>query len=266
MPDPTTCPPRATAAPVPLIPGASRASVIGVTRRGSHRRPLPDAAAIRPIAVPTTAPPYDDTRLADRAARRAPRLRTSPARPAAELTELTGDFLRADRSGADWPGLPRSGTAGHWPSQFAQVLAETLAGTRPPSQLTPWTTEQARKRISQLGQTLATAHQPRVRRVIVRSPADGVLEMAVIVSLGSRVRALAVRLERQRPPEEPTPCPPSPPRPPGPSGPPGEPGPASQAKPAGQPGPEAQARPSGQAGAQSANPAPRWCCTAVEAA
>jgi hypothetical protein len=86
------------------------------------------------------------------------------------------------------------------------VLAETLAGSRPADQITPWTTEQARRRISQLGPMLATAHRPRVRRVIVSSPASGVLEMTVIVGLGSHVRAVAVRLERAsgQPPGEPS--------------------------------------------------------------
>jgi hypothetical protein len=76
------------------------------------------------------------------------------------------------------------------------VLSETLAGSRPASQLTPWTTEQAREHISQLGPMLATSRQPRVRRVIVTSPAHGVLEMTVIMDIGSRSRAVAVRLER----------------------------------------------------------------------
>lgn len=88
---------------------------------------------------------------------------------------------------------------GSWPSQFAQVLSEALAGSRPASQLTPWTTDQARKRISQLGPMLArpaAAHGPRVRRVIVTSPVQDVLEMTVIVDIGARARAIAVRLER----------------------------------------------------------------------
>ncbi len=113
--------------------------------------------------------------------------------------------VAGERPACDQPML----ATGTWPSQFAQVLSETLAGSRPASQLTPWTTEQARKRISQLGPMLAprgapggrpprTAmpRRPRVRRVIVTSPADGVLEMTVIVDTGSRARALAVRLER----------------------------------------------------------------------
>jgi len=43
---------------------------------------------------------------------------------------------------------------------------------------------------------LAASRQPRVRRVIVTSPVQGVLEMSVIVDVGSRSRAIAVRLER----------------------------------------------------------------------
>jgi hypothetical protein len=90
----------------------------------------------------------------------------------------------------------RSSDAGPWASQFAQVLTETLAGSRPPGQIVPWTTEQTRRRISQLGPLLASAQRPRVRRVIVTSPASDVLEMAIVAGFGPRVRALAVRLER----------------------------------------------------------------------
>ena len=142
---------------------------------------------------------------------------------------------------------------GTWPSQFAQVLSETLAGSRPASQLTPWTTEQARRRISQLGPVLAqrgvpgpsgpasrlggrppgqaTAPQPRVRRVIVSSPVQGVMEMTVIVDLGGRSRAVAVRLERPSP---------------------------GDIRTRAQPGPYARRRQSPPAGG--------WLCTAIEAA
>ena len=86
-----------------------------------------------------------------------------------------------------------------WPGQFAQVLAETLAGSRPHRQIVPWTTEQARKRISRLGPMLAAGDRPVVRRVVASSPAADVVEMTVVVRFGPRVRALAVRLERDGP-------------------------------------------------------------------
>ena len=83
-----------------------------------------------------------------------------------------------------------------WPSQFAQVLAETLAGSRPPRQLVPWTTERARDRIRRLGPQLSAGQQPRVRRVVTFHPTADVMEMTVVVGFGKRVHALAVRLER----------------------------------------------------------------------
>ncbi len=198
------------------------------TRRSSGRRPLPDAQAISACLVPEVAPPYDDA------------VQPRPRPPSRD----------------PWPGgeapLPGEGPArgqttlatDAWPSQFAQVLSETLAGSRPASQLTPWTTEQARKRISQLGLMLAprgvpqgrhpglaTARRPRVRRVIVTSPAKGVLEMTVIVDIGSRARAVAVRLERSAADDVP-----------------------AGASQHGGPRPDGRTRPAG------------WLCTAVEAA
>jgi hypothetical protein len=86
-----------------------------------------------------------------------------------------------------------------WPGQFAQALAETLAGARPQRQLIPWTTEQARTRIQRLGAQLSAGQQPRLRRVITCSPARDVLEMTMIVGFGPRIRAVAVRLERTDP-------------------------------------------------------------------
>ncbi len=87
-------------------------------------------------------------------------------------------------------------SGGAWPSQFAQVLAETLAGSRPSRQLTRWTTERARTHIRRLGPLLAGSQGPQIRRIIASTPSSGVVEMAVVVRFGPRIRALAVRLER----------------------------------------------------------------------
>jgi len=83
-----------------------------------------------------------------------------------------------------------------WPAQFAQVLAEALAGSRSPRQLVPWTTERARDRIQRLGPRLSAGQQPRVRRVVTFHPTADAMEMTVVVGFGTRVHALAVRLER----------------------------------------------------------------------
>ncbi len=161
-------------------------------------RPLPDAQAIRSRIVPEVAPPYDDVVQAG-------------SSPSGEVPGPSGGGNALPPAGR--AVAQATSATGTWPSQFAQVLSETLAGSRPASQLTPLTTEQARKRISQLGPVLvprrapggrppgpAAARGPRVRRVIVTSPVPGVLEMTVIVDMGSRARALAVRLERPPPP------------------------------------------------------------------
>jgi len=45
---------------------------------------------------------------------------------------------------------------------------------------------------------LATDQRPKVRRVVASTPAAGVLEMTAVVGFGPRVRALALRLERDQ--------------------------------------------------------------------
>ena len=113
----------------------------------------------------------------------------------------------ARRRPRDTDGGPRSGRAGstpegdgdRWPSQFAQVLAETLAGSRPASQIAPWTTERARAHIRRLGPLLAVGQRPRVQRVLTSRPVEDVVEVSVVVGFGPRTRALAARLERAGP-------------------------------------------------------------------
>ena len=223
------------------------------------RKPLPDAVAIHLVLVPDPAPPYDD------APRGAPGGRPPGQTPsetrqrqrvagsdAADVGLAIAAMADATVASAGRPGYGQF--AGHWPSQFAQVLAETLAGSRPLGQLGPWTTQQTRRRISQLGPILSTAHRPRVKRVIVTSPAGGVLEMAIIVGLGTRVRALAVRLERtQRFPAGDTPGRFAADRQP------------ADRRPADHQGPQAAMR-RGQSARPSPADHPGWICTAIEAA
>jgi len=196
--------------------------------------------AVRRLAVPDPAPPYDDEVAVDEndlyagneviassapagpaPADQAGQQRPDPGSAGLGCAELECADLScadhgatqhsgADEGGADdggarrGPSAPSGGPrppdpAAGWPSQFAQVLAETLAGSRPAQQLTPWTTEQTRRRIRQLGPMLATDQRPRVRRVMTSAPAPGVLEMTAVVGFGPRVRALALRLEHEQP-------------------------------------------------------------------
>jgi Family of unknown function (DUF6459) len=193
--------------PAPDIPAGPAVVPILPTRlrQPGRQAPLPDAVAVRRLAVPDPAPPFDDE-IPALTAGNAPVDDTAAGPDAAGQPDGQGACGTKADSESDSPprppgapgGAPRSDPDGAWPSQFAQVLAETLAGSRPAQQLTPWTTEQARKRIRQLGPMLATDQRPKVRRVITSAPAAGVLEMTAVVGFGPRVRALALRLERDQ--------------------------------------------------------------------
>lgn len=172
--------------------------------------PPPDAAAIRLLAVPDSAPPFDDA---------APRGSAVAGASAAggDVTAPDGTALPAEGApatpepgpGPDGPAPGRGRPPGPaavspgdaaavWTSRFAQVLAETLAGSRSQGQIAPWTSVQARRRIRQLGPMLTAGSSPRIHRIVTTRPAADVVEMTVVVGFGERVRALAVRLERDR--------------------------------------------------------------------
>ena len=201
---------------------------------GGHR-PLPDPAAIRLCLVPDSAPPYDDE--------------VPSGEPDGGRQTTSGPATDRPVKGGPVKGGPVRGgsataAAPAWPSRFAQVLAETLAGSRPPRQIEPWTTQQAREHIYRLGPRMASAQRPRIRRVVTYRPASDVMEMAVVVGFGPRVRALAVRLERSAS------CPP-----------------AAVGGSAGPGAPVSRGRPTVSDGvAGQGKPAGRWVCTAVEAA
>lgn len=153
----------------------------GVAASGRPAVRGPHPAPVRSIQVPDVAPPYDDARPA------------RPVRPRRAPRHAAKTPIQSQRLA---PATPGGQAADPWPGRFAQVLAETLAGTRPARQIEPWTSQRARERISRLGPMLATGDRPRIRRLIASSPVGGVLEMTVVIGLGNRVLALAVRLER----------------------------------------------------------------------
>jgi Family of unknown function (DUF6459) len=105
-------------------------------------------------------------------------------------------------------------------------------------QILPCTSERARIQLHALMPLFGGGQRPRLLRVIATRPARDVIEMTVIAGLGTRTRALAVRLQRADPAERPpawlTPA-----------------GPAGRR----------------QVSALPARPtAPRWLCTDIEAA
>jgi Family of unknown function (DUF6459) len=165
-------------------------------------RPLPDLIAIHLAEVPDCWPPYDDEVAAAGTGQAAEEWAIGARTGARDSADddhgdgRAGDGRAGDGDGGD--GRAGEGS-GRWPSQFAQVLAETLAGARPASQMTPWTTERARAHIRRLGPLLAAGQRPRVHRVLASRPVDDVVEIAIIVGFGPRTRALAARLERASP-------------------------------------------------------------------
>jgi uncharacterized protein DUF6459 len=188
----------------------------GYPKAPGERRPLPDPAAVRLCLVPDSAPPYDDEVPAGTTATPATATTRSPTTggPGTGGPGTGGPGTGGPGTGGPGTGGPGTGGPGTsrlvtgdgsapgWQSRFAQVLAETLAGSRPPRQIQPWTTQRAREHIQRLAPRMASVQRPRVRRVIIYRPALDVMEMAVVVGFGSRVKALAVRLERSavRPP------------------------------------------------------------------
>jgi len=170
------------------------------------RRPVPPPATpgtfggLRLIEVPGDWPPYDCEVH-------------GAVCPAVHEVSVTGPWsgldpgtaAAAERAGPSVEfGADGADPADVWSRQFAQVIAEVLAGARSPRQLIPWTTERVRTRVGQLTQTLVPGQKPRIRRIMTSRPTAHAVEMTVVLSFGPRNRALALRLEH-RPARQPAP-------------------------------------------------------------
>jgi Family of unknown function (DUF6459) len=192
-----------------------------------------DLSAIRLLELADLGPPFDDDpAAAGRAADDAAALRHgAPGPGTAALPPGQGTA----RTAAVAPGLDADGD---WARQFARLLTEALSGARPVRQILPCTSERARIQLHALMPLFSGGQRPRLLRVIATRPARDVIEMTVIARLGTRTRALAVRLQRADPAERP-------------------PAWLTPADPAGQ----------RQVSALPPRPtAPRWLCTDIEAA
>jgi Family of unknown function (DUF6459) len=169
--------------------------------------------SVRLVKVPDGAPPYDcethgaacpAVRAVAGGAREAgggPPSFAAPGSFAAPRSFAASGSFAASRSFAD-AGSVLGGTApgaadpsGVLPGQFAQVIVEIMAGLRPPKQLIGLTTERARAQVQRLAPLLASDRRPKIARIVTSRPTARVVEMTVIVRVGPRLRALAVRLE-----------------------------------------------------------------------
>lgn len=108
------------------------------------------------------------------------------------VSQETATACAADEPGRAQPPAPEPGPA--LPRQFAVLLAEGLAGVRPVRQLMPWMSKRGGIHLHRLMPLFQGGHQPRVLRVLTTRPMPDVVEMTVVVVIGSRTRALAVRL------------------------------------------------------------------------
>ena len=194
--------------PDPAPAGSSRRSATSPSpagKAGPVAGPVPAFGGLRLIEVPGGWPPYDCEIH-------------GTACPAAREVSVPSPCAHREGGapeGAEPPGPSLTFSSGRtadgaadpvvaWSRQFAQVIAEILAGARSPRQLAPWTTERVRDRISLLTQTLTPGQRPRIRRIVTSRPAARVVEMTVVLSFGPRSRALALRLE-QLPGRQPAP-------------------------------------------------------------
>ncbi len=166
----------------------------------------PEALALRVAVVPDGAPPYDcdahgagcpaagtvptgtDTDRPLTAPAQGPGVATAPAPAAAASAVLAASTVAAVAAGV-------TGVTAGWPRQFAQVVVEVLAGSRPSRQIFPWTTDRARAQLRRLGSLVGCDRRPTIQRVVTSRPTAQAVEMTVVVNFGVRTRALAMRFE-----------------------------------------------------------------------
>ena len=143
-----------------------------------------DLSAMRLLPVPDLWPPLDGAQGA------------VIERSAPTGTTPTGTAL-ADQD--DWrpAGLADGGIT--WPRQFAVLLAESLTGARPVRQVLPWLSQRGTAHLYRLLPRFSGGPAARVQRILTTQPSAGVIEMTLIVMVGPRTRALAVRLTQAKP-------------------------------------------------------------------
>lgn len=86
-----------------------------------------------------------------------------------------------------------------WARRIVQAVLETYDGSRDAAQLARWVTPQIRERAQRRGQLARRRGRRAFRPPLIRTmrtcfPADGICEVAAVVQIDGRVRALALRL------------------------------------------------------------------------
>jgi hypothetical protein len=152
-----------------------------------EQAPAPDdVSAIRMAPVPDPWPPAEPAMLAMLA------MPTVPTEPAGASLPAPAP-ARVAESAVGRLGQPADG-AQAWSRQFAVLLADALTGDRPARQVLPWLSERGRVHLQRLRPLFGDGQGARVQRVMTAQPSPNVVEMTLIVAIGPRIRALAVRL------------------------------------------------------------------------
>jgi hypothetical protein len=81
---------------------------------------------------------------------------------------------------------------------IAQLVLDVLTGVRPYHHLAGRTTPELFERLESLAARLASRSVPRLGTVRVCEPGPDIAEVAAVATIGSRVQALALRLEHDR--------------------------------------------------------------------
>ncbi len=195
-PDPPTAPSQ-PAPPEPLVPPGHPTPPEPLVPPGHPTPPEPPASpGLRLVTVPAGWPPYDCESHG---------AACPVAREAATTNPYVSHHAPAPARASGPAALPAAASqATALTRQFAQVIVEILAGSRPLRQTVGWTTDRVRAQIGDLTQLVTSEQRPRIRRIVTSQPAASVVEMTVVISFGPRSRALAMRFE-QMPARQPAP-------------------------------------------------------------
>ena len=112
---------------------------------------------------------------------------------------MTADSLSAEPWHAEHvPNVAELADPSAWAAHIAQAIVDTLFGTRPIQQLLRWTDAAVyHALVTALSDNSPApgAPRPAVRRIRISTPAAKVAEVSVLIQMGLRYRAAAMRLE-----------------------------------------------------------------------
>lgn len=136
-----------------------------------------------------------------------PRIDFTPPRTISEIptqfTKLylvpTIDFLEGEDKSVeeDFAPIPTSRVdlpdISEWVGKFVLTTAEIIGGRRPPMQLARWSQRRVFLQLVEISHSYPAL--PKIRKIYLQEPIDGVIECTVTLRFGERVRSLILRFE-----------------------------------------------------------------------